>query len=200
MFDFDKELSFYIASWGDSGTAKYFREFAKFKFVHDKLKAENAKIRARATDGAATGQLAQAVSDNRSPAPQVFGKMPEEIKSLQDKAKKLYKDTVYLHDGLAASTSIEDRRATAEQILANFKSLSGWWDQLDKYTKTGELPAPDRVELDLVSIDEADLLRRSNNLKTYIAKYKDRGDEKGKAKFEAYMKEYETIKKQLDAF
>ncbi len=128
--------------------------------------------------------------------------MPEDLKSLQDKAKRLYKDSVYLHDGLATAADTEARRIAAGQILDNFKTLSGWWEKLDKWAKTGEMPAPetDNISVDLVSADEANLLRRITNLKTYIAKLKDRTDDKGKAKLAAYQDEHDRIKKTLDAF
>lgn len=119
-----------------------------------------------------------------------FENAPDEIRDLEKKWKGMYKEASFLHSRLAIVP--EGRKDAAFRILELFKQIEPIWQMLNQYKASGKLP--EVVQPKKTSI--ADSMKRVNNLKTYISKYKN--TEARKDDVEKWMQEMQKLTEEIN--
>lgn len=109
----------------------------------------------------------------REPQKQIdYSNLPPQLNQLNIKKGQLYHEASYCHAQMHRMESDEERFEYAKKIVSNFRIIDGIWEKLDHFQKTGTLLTDKTNDVDLETLDEAQLIKHRNNLRAHISKLK----------------------------
>ncbi len=100
-----------------------------------------------------------------------YTRLPKEGKELQAQWKAWYSEMNALRHQLMNPVTEKVRHESAVRILALDQKVRNVWKQLDYWRAYGELPKSVEGLESLKSLPVIDLVKRKNNLATYISKF-----------------------------
>lgn len=122
---------------------------------------------------------------------------PKEVRALVVRRKMLYARMNYCFGVLHASKEKEVRFNAAKELLNAQDEIIEIWTKTDFYDLNGSLPKETvALNFDLESLNEVQLQKRRNNLRTYLSKFKN--DERRAADMVAWQEEVKQIEKLLE--
>jgi hypothetical protein len=122
---------------------------------------------------------------------------PKEVRALVVRRKMLYARMNYCFGVLHSSEDKEVRFKAAKELLDGQDEIIDIWTKTDFYDLHGSLPKETQVlSFELDSLNEVQLQKRRNNLRTYLSKYKN--DARRAADLAAWQQEVEQIEKMLE--
>lgn len=122
---------------------------------------------------------------------------PAEVRALVVRRKMLYARMNYCFGVLHTSPDKEVRFKAAKELLDGQDEIIDIWTKSDFYDLHGSLPAETKVlSFELDSLNEVQLIRRRNNLRTYLSKYEH--DARRAADVAAWQQEVDQIEKLLE--
>lgn len=121
---------------------------------------------------------------------------PQKYNDLHKMWLDAYKKASYLQQNkLGMDLHKNVRAAAAKEIIEIFEHvITPCWDKLDYYNEHGTFP--EDINDAKVYETPAEMLKRRNNLRTYITKFKD--DPKKAIKIDAWKKEMDELNTKLD--
>lgn len=128
-------------------------------------------------------------------------RFPERLQPAVKRLRELYDIVNHLHP-LLDQLWMQDRKECHQSVQA----LIAAWDEINEiyrllnyYDQNGEvLPSKYTGKLNYVSHDRTELLKRRNNLRTYISRYKGKPSQADKLR--EYQEEMRQIEKALEAY
>lgn len=128
----------------------------------------------------------------------VIQEKPELYHQLHREWRQFYKQASHLHQTqLGMDQHKNDRGKAARQIIELFENeISPRWEMLDYFEEHGHFPEVTKPE-PIQYVTAADMLKRRNNLRTYITKYQD--NPKKITQLAAWRKEIEYLNEKLNA-
>lgn len=127
---------------------------------------------------------------------QEYAELPEEGKAIQKEWKSWYAEMNSLRHQLTNHMTENARHELALKILYLDSNIREAWKKIDYWRKYGEFPKiADDIE-NLKALPVLDLVKRKNNLATYISKFSN--DTSKLEKIEAWKKEQLQIQSILD--
>lgn len=121
---------------------------------------------------------------------------PEKYHQLHNRWKAAYREASHLHQTkLGMDMHKNDRAKAVFRIMEIFeKEITPIWDMLDFFEENGHWP--ENLNEPKEYTTPAEMLKRRNNLRTYITKFK--GDANKMPQVEAWQKEMEELNTKLD--
>lgn len=128
-------------------------------------------------------------------------RFPERLQPAITRLRELYNIINHLHP-LLDQLWMTDRKECHQSVQALIKA----WDELEEiyrllnyYDENGEvLPSRYTGKMNYISHDRSELLKRRNNLRTYISRYKSKPSQADKLR--EYKEELSLINKALEAY
>lgn len=125
----------------------------------------------------------------RPPVPENTSGYPEELQKKIALKGSLYKKCCFMHSQLLHMKSNDERKVAAEFIDSNFKKMQEIWDELDYYAEHKVLKSSIGYQFEKMTTYE--LIKRKNNLRTYISKHT--GNEEKAAKLIEWADQIQVI-------
>jgi hypothetical protein len=122
--------------------------------------------------------------------------LPAELRPLRIELKRKHAMITYLRGSLARIPDGMDLKRTALQIIQLHAEAREGWMRLEAWRTTGVIPEEPRAK---VLHGDAELLKRRNNLRTYISRHESGKRSLPEAKLAAYKAELNDINNKLDA-
>lgn len=122
--------------------------------------------------------------------------LPPELRPLRIELKRKYALITYLRGALARIPDGMELKRTALQITQLHAEVRDGWMRLETWRNTGSIPEEPKAK---ALVGEVALLRRRNNLRTYISRHESRKRLLSDAKLSAYRAELSDIDAKLDA-
>jgi hypothetical protein len=165
--DYQEGLSLYLR-FGNNDFLKNLFAKGETVFNRSKLRKELTQI------GEEIAEDNQEKKTDRSFTDQEYARLPDEGKALQKQWKIWYSEMNALRHQLPNPMTETARHEMALRILKLDDNVREAWRKLDFWRSYGELPSQQPELIDyLKSLPVIDLVKRKNNLSTYLSKFKD---------------------------
>lgn len=177
------------------------------RYNRKRLRRELTELAQRQPQAAESGRRPKEFSDLHKPLkPESYAignteRFPERLQPALERLREMYKIINHLHP-LLDHLWMSDRKECHQSVQALIKA----WDELEEiyrllnyYDQKGEiLPSRYTGKMNYISADRSELLKRRNNLRTYISRYKSKPSQAEKLK--GYEEELHQINKALNAY
>ncbi len=165
--EYEEGLSLFLR-FGNSQFLKDLLAAGETAFNRSKLRKELIALSDTFSDGAnEEKKTAKAITDEE------YKRMPPEGIELQSKWKKMYAEMNALRHSLMDPITESKRHSIAIKILELDVEIRKAWSKIDFWRKYGEFPKEVYTPDNLRQMPLLDLIRRKQNLATYISKFRD---------------------------
>ena len=130
----------------------------------------------------------------RPPVPEDTSGYPEELQKKIALKGSLYKKACWLHSQLLHMKTNDERKVAAELICKHFTQIDEVWQELDYYAEHKILK--NSIGFDFEKMSTYDLIKRKNNLRTYVSKHT--GNEDKAAKLIEWAEQIRMIDQIID--
>jgi hypothetical protein len=185
---YSEGLSLYIQH-GDNDFLKSLFSKSETVFNRKKLRSELITLSEKLQEQPQT--KGKAITD------QEYACLPPQGRDLQKQWKQWYARMNALRHKLMDPMTESVRYELALEILSLDEKIRSTWRKIDYWRKYGEFPREVDLETELNDLPLLDLIKRKNNLATYISKFKD--NESKSERVLKWRQELLLIEKKIDA-
>ncbi|HMT28020.1 MAG TPA: hypothetical protein PKD91_01950 [Bacteroidia bacterium] len=169
--DYNEGLSLYLR-FGTNEFLKNLFAGGETTYNRNRLRKELLQLSDIASDANNIAPEANKLTQNiNSITDEEYSRLPTAGIVLQKQWKEWYKEMNALRHQLPNPMTEQVRHEMALKIIDLDHKVREAWDKLDYWRKYGELPAEVNILDHLKSMREVDLVKRKNNLATYISKF-----------------------------